>query len=457
MIYILLLLLTLLVIVSYLSCECDYMNPAVIYSFAFWIFVLMCVIEKNEYNITIHSETVLVIVGGNVIFLAWNLLLSRKKKKYCCTYELQEIKINKYLVGLIIVMQLITIVFFIKYISNISIAFYGGKKSISEMIGLYDTMTKFWPEIYSSLNVPIPLLYRIFSPISLAASYLIIYVVMNNYFAIKKIKFSHILVILLLAILILLNGSRSPLFRIVTMMGFLYYYFRYKTGNIKKGSLSLLLKIMVILVMLIVFFVILLEFMGRLGSQEHSISEYLFTYMGAPIVNLDTFILKRMNYVNTDLFGMQTFRPLYNFLGKMLHNKDWIYTSANVFSYSANGIEIGNVYTSYYNYLYDFGIAGVFPLVSIVAIYYNFTYRNILTKRKLNHKIDFEVFVYAYLINDLVMQPFSSRFYETVLDISFIKLIILAVLFNSLLIEQSIEFLGRRIVFPEVKKIKRRG
>ncbi|MBD4685630.1 oligosaccharide repeat unit polymerase, partial [Xanthomonas citri pv. citri] len=83
--------------------------------------------------------------------------------------------------------------------------------------------TKFWTEIFSELNVPIPLLYRIGNPITQGFGYLIVYIFIHNYVATKRIDKLHLLIILLLCLNIILNGSRSPIFRIVTMMLITFY------------------------------------------------------------------------------------------------------------------------------------------------------------------------------------------------------------------------------------------
>lgn len=63
------------------------------------------------------------------------------------------------------------------------------------MISLYDVMTKFWPDIFRELDVPVPLLYRIGNPITQGFGYLIVYVFVHNYVAVKKVNKLHLLII----------------------------------------------------------------------------------------------------------------------------------------------------------------------------------------------------------------------------------------------------------------------
>ncbi len=81
--------------------------------------------------------------------------------------------------------------------------------------------------------------------------------------------------------------------------------------------------------------------------------------------------------------------------------------------------------TTYYPVVYDFGILGVLPISIVFSLYYIFTYDRLLLQKS-NKIIDFRLFLYSYLINDLVMLIFSNRFFETILSIDFIRFYILA-------------------------------
>lgn len=92
---------------------------------------------------------------------------------------------------------------------------------------------------------------------------------------------------------------------------------------------------------------------------------------------------------------------------------------------ASNGLSTGNVLTTYYPVVYDFGILGVLPISIVFSLYYIFTYDRLLLQKS-NKIIDFRLFLYSYLINDLVMLIFSNRFFETILSIDFIRFYILA-------------------------------
>ena len=73
---------------------------------------------------------------------------------------------------------------------------------------------------------------------------------------------------------------------------------------------------------------------------------------------------------------------------------------------------------------------GLYPFIEIK--YYILTYDRLFLIKS-NKIIDFRLFLYSYLINDLVMLIFSNRFFETILSIEFIRFYIFAAVIIYLL------------------------
>ena len=242
---------------------------------------------------------------------------------------------------------------------------------------------------------------------------------------------------------ILLNGSRSPLLRVVTFIIIEMYILNYKKYHYRKGNLKFFLKLIFIVLAVSALMVVLLSLMGR-SENMVNISRYIFTYTGAPIVNLDNYLQRtsiKMLGGDTVFWGEHTFYKGYAYLAKILKVSftDKV-QQIDSFMFSNNGIEIGNVYTTYNVFACDFGYLGVFPLIFIVAMYYTVAYKKILRNTEMSKTIDLNLFIYAYLFNDLVMLPFSNRFYDTILDAPFIKMIIVAWLIKSALLDKKVTF-----------------
>ena len=421
--YLLVFSLLLILLFNFLVVSFDYMHPSVLFVIPFLLFGIISILGEEAYKIVFHEETLIVIVSSALVFTFITLLSQTLYKTNTQTkVVLSEIKISKVITFFFLIFFIATQLAFIKYLQEISIAYLGYIGNLGEMISLYDVMTKFWPDIFRELDVPVPLLYRIGNPITQGFGYLIVYVFVYNYVAIKKVDKLHLLIIFFLCLNIVLNGSRSPIFRIVTMMLIIFYVLYNKKNNVKKGNLTFLFKSLCIVIFSGVFFVFLLSLMGR--ENDLPLFHYIFIYVGAPLVNLDNYLAFRPDGSYATIFGEQTFRGLYAYLAKVIDDESLIFPTIDQFTFSNNGLEIGNVYTTFYSFIYDFEYIGFIPLVIIIAVYYIFTYHKIKIRNIKLDTVNFSLFIYAYLFNDLIMLAFSNRFYTTVLDIAFVKIIV---------------------------------
>lgn len=111
------------------------------------------------------------------------------------------------------------------------------------------------------------------------------------------------------------------------------------------------------------------ELLGRVSAADFG--GYLSTYLSAPIRNLDYYINNVMgrSFSRPDVWGKMTFVRMINFLGGFLKIDSWVYELDLPFLRS-NGYVCGNVYTTFYAYLYDFGVTGVIVLMILGGIYY---------------------------------------------------------------------------------------
>lgn len=434
--YLLVFSLLLILIFNLLIVNLDYMHPSILFVVPFLVFGVTSILGEEAYKIIFHEETLLVIVSSALIFTFITLLSQTVyKSKENLNFPLTEIIISKKVTLFFIVFFIVTQLAFIKYLEAISLAHFGYSGSLGEMISLYDVMTKFWTEIFSELNVPIPLLYRIGNPITQGFGYLIVYIFIHNYVATKRIDKLHLLIILLLCLNIILNGSRSPIFRIVTMMLITFYVLYNKQNNVRRGNIKFLLKSLLIVIFSGTFFIALLSLMGR--ENDLDMFHYIFIYVGAPLVNLDNYLAFRPDGSYATIFGEQTFRGLYAYIAKIISDESLIFPTIDQFTFSNNGLEIGNVYTTFYSFIYDFEYVGFIPLILIIALYYVFTYQRLKTRAIKTNKVHFSLFIYAYLFNALIMLAFSNRFYTTVLDIGFIKIVIFSYICHLLFVHRS--------------------
>ena len=391
-----------------------------IFCAVFLLSEILCLFFQKAYAIRFNLKTVIVLFSGFFAFTFVHLYLAPLKKPKRQIIKNHEIKIPSWFLYMFIAFQIIAIIAFVVYLHNISDTYDGKARSLGELINLYDTMTKFWQTEFRALEVTPPMIYRVLNPFVHAWGYMSVYIAVNNYYALKKIDWRFVISSVLLCILIFLNGSRSPLLRIMTMIVILVYIFSYRNGKLKTGDMKLLIKLAAIAIPAVLVLLLLVRFM-RPNVKISNLGNYIFIYAGAPLVNLNNWLAKFNGIPNLHLIGSQTFRNLYNYLGKWTGDTALeTYKSINEFAYSANGIEIGNVRTCFYFLLYDFSYLGPVIMIALMAYYYVFEYMRCMYSKSLKG-FDLRLFIYSYLINDLIMSFFSTRFYETVVSPDFLK------------------------------------
>lgn len=441
----------------------DYMNPVNIFCIVFLLSELICLSNVTNFAIKFHWTTFFVLLFSMTLFTFLSRYIYKNKKKGLKKnkVKLKKIVIDKKILIALIILQVLTIIAFIVYLYNITdyynthFAYDGKIYGFSNMIKLYDTLTKFWVDTFLKIKVSIPLVYRIGNPITYGCALTMIYIVVNNYIVEKKVHLLEVVPIILLCINIYINGSRSPIFRLLTMAIILYYILS-RFNSEKKISRKQNIKFVIVVgLILIVFGILMVCVMSLIGRKftVNSLNEYVFTYIGAPLVNFDNYIAKNGFKSHTWLLGAQSLKSMYNYIGKWTHNNTLLtYPTINVFTYSNNGIEIGNVYTTFYPWVYDLGVFGLIFIIPLI-LYYVYTYRDVSTK-KVFDGMSFKLFLYSYLFNDLIMLVFSNRFYETVFDPGAIKLMIFAFLFIQLCINKNYGIINWfKAKFLEIRKI----
>ena len=132
--------------------------------------------------------------------------------------KLKKIVIDKKILIALIILQVLTIIAFIVYLYNITdyynthFAYDGKIYGFSNMIKLYDTLTKFWVDTFLKIKVSIPLVYRIGNPITYGCALTMIYIVVNNYVVEKKVRLLEVLPIILLCINIIYKMAAEAQF-----------------------------------------------------------------------------------------------------------------------------------------------------------------------------------------------------------------------------------------------------
>lgn len=461
MIYLLLIVTLLFFTLNLVDSSFDLFAPGVLFCLIGAICEAICIVFQSTFDLQFHYYSLMAFTLGFIVMTATGMICRRLlKKRRALNLEKvgagknealpKEIPFSNLWYIALALLQIGVILAFVYYLYSLA-RWWGEDTNLKAMINLYNNMTKFW---HKDVDVQIPMFYRIFNPICEAAAYMAIYIALNNFLVTQKFNPLPLVNVILLGVLIILNGSRSPLFRVLTMVIFLYYIHGRRAHPDDPHPMRFIAHIVIILG---IFAAIMLGIVDLMRIPSHHVEwvTYLFIYTGAPMSNFDRLFWGHPDvFFNgiSKFFGENTFTSLWSYLDKheiITYEPSY---RLSIFAFSRNGIEIGNVYTTFAAFVYDFGVFSIVPLIAVLALYYFIGYDHCIHPKATEKHFDFGLFIYAYLFNDLCMLWFSNRFYETVLNISFIKIFVIAWVLDIVLIEHRITFGKKTIQLPWFSK-----
>ena len=129
---------------------------------------------------------------------------------------------------------------------------------------------------------------------------------------------------------------------------------------------------------------------------------------------------------------MHTFYSLWSWLGKELPLRDLPFNTVNEFN-------LGNVYTTYYDYIYDFGYSGIIPLISIMAVLQQLLFEKVRWG-KCNNKMVFWYVLFGYEFPNILFSFFSNEFYIYNFSSVFVQYCLLWIAFRVFCLDINISF-----------------
>lgn len=388
-------------------------GPAFLMTAAYSVSVLSALCHVKEWNLSISSETVMILIIGLVIFVGtsflWRILSYKSKQRI----EEKQLRINKMvvyksrnlkmLVVLSCFISVLYILFYIKAVGGISLANFAQT--------IYATrMNNFLSDDY----IGVPTVVNQLTKLLRASSYIGIYIYINNHLLGKKEKKLLLIPTLFYIPVILLSGGRFDLivlfFYTLICFGILYQCINNTSINFK-----LIVKILFLVIIVLICFSNFKQFLGR--KEAVSIVDDITKYFGGSIKCFDMYIKKHVLYkqetgsIFTLLTGVEKFL-------KQLH----IININETGSFSEDFIQvgnivIGNVYTGYRNYIETYGLMGVVISQMILASIVNTLYYKAL--RNYTTKFSWSCIIYATISFSIILHFFSEFFFGSVISLNF--------------------------------------
>lgn len=438
MIYILILMLTIIMVISYRLSNFDYMAPTFLMIALFWLSTICVWINYGSWNIEILPFTVFIIISGILFFCIGYYIISYSfVRRYSKVQhnELHYISIPNWKVIMYIIFSSIIAFLYAKAIIN-EVGNYG---TWSEIMERYRYATVY--QEITNKEIYIPRFLSTGRMIVNAAGYIFVYVCINNFLITKRWEKIKLCAILTCVLVSLVGSQRLDLIRIPLAMMVIYYALNDGTGKFTYSNRTRLL-----LKYIALAFIIILCFSGvrTLVGRQNTLGavEYISQYLGGPIVLLDDYLKKPI--YDSNIFGKESFWGVYNFLYSITGNIKYKYDYTLEFR-TINGINMGNVYTAFRMYYHDFGFWGIiimdFTLGVIFSILYGAIKYNIKLKlNKMNFfkyksKVNFLIIVYSVIIHSIVMMFYQDWFFSHVIEWYQIKLLIMMWLIKVFLID----------------------
>ncbi len=428
-IYLLIVLMLMILYLAYCLMNRDLVSPAVVFIAPFCAALICAAIYRTKWELNIHFNTFMVILLGcfefAIVCIIIHLTLGKKcrRKLQCMSSKYKEnmqvIHAEPWKILGIILIQLL----------SVYVVYFDMKRSLGRygISGNLRTLMYYFREyrMFSDYQVGLSSIGSNLRLVSIAVTYIWIYIICNN--RICKARSKHLLLMLISVSLGIVNsamlGARGEAIQII-MAVILIFLFLQKKYNGWKAILNFKQVLLIALLFMILMFGFKTagDLVGRSTVINYHLSavDELAKYLGAEIKNLDIYL--ENPFENNQIIGSQTFGTILGWIGGKLH-LNWEIKALLPFQ-KVNGISLGNVYTVFYAYISDFGYWGVFFLTMIYAAIVQIVYEYAQIERK-NTRISFNIILNSYILFSVAFSFFGERFFSAVLNISFIKYILI--------------------------------
>lgn len=442
MIYILFLLFFLMLIYLYLRFNRDLIQPSVIFCLVYCVSIFCAILNVSKWNIQLEMKTFLILFLGAVEFIIISLLVNKyfeKNSKSCEVVRKNRsfnIEIEKYKVVIITIYNVIMIALLLYYVFNIAGQF-GKFNSLSEALTLFKQHTSYakdaeLPHLLLFAQKPIIVFAYIFMYLYIKSIIFneensILYNIFSNWY--------YLIPVVGYIIHEFINSNRLT----ILSLGFAGFTIALVLYNIKTDwkkpiKIKTIGIIGVIGIAVLVIFYLSASWIGRINNKN--LIDYITLYCGGSIENLNLFI--KYPPESSNIFGKESFyyliKNLHDYgimpLGKM-------YPIHLEFRYY-DGIMIGNVYTAYRRWLYDFGIFGMIILQGGMALFFNVFYNKI--KYSASKYLDFGIIIFSYMVYSIFLHPIDSYFYLQTVRLAFISTFVLFIIIYIFVFEFQITF-----------------
>ncbi len=444
LIYILFILLILMFVVIYTKIDKDIFSPALLFVLTYIVSVGCAVCNVKLWNIKMAPVTFCVLLLGTLEFVGISLYISSRYRVYekkIIQRPLKEIELSWW--KIILTDTACAGYMVLLYCNVIAIAGrHGTYENLSEALAIFKKVTT------ETLTDSLPWWLGQVERLAMLCGYIFMYIVIRNIIAqgrkMSKKQIAKNICCIIPILLHLCNGflvgDRLQMLQIIVggvIICFLMW--SYKTGK-RYISLKTIGILAVCACAGLVLFYFSASLIGRVNTK--GLWEYITFYCGCSIECLNQFF--KNPPMPSNIFGKET---LYNLNLKLytlgLLDLKKFYSIHLEFRYYGD-VMVGNVYTAYRRWIYDFGFVGAIILQGVMAAVMSIFY-NKLKYRKVRN-IGFWLILYSYLAYTVVFHPIDGYFYVQYVSQTFITTVILIWLMYWFFVNMKIEYKNGLII-----------
>lgn len=406
-----------LLIIAYFINNKELFSPSVIYCSGFALASFFALLNEKKWG-NIDLITYSIVFGGLLEFFIVTCIVRfifniKAKNTYNNIFQDKNV-VSKYKLVLLLVVQLFNLLLIVYYLRKAT-----GLSNIIAASHYINQSNNGWIQNQVQLPTIVGILSAFNNACGLFSEYLMAKNIINK--SHSNIIFLFLIVLLGLITTMLVSGARGGVVYNIIAFTF-YFYFMYKV-KIKwnKNNGKWLLIIFGGLIIMVILLPWSASLVGRPVTDDTNPIDYISIYIGAEIKNLSLFIQNSLYPVKEAIWGQQTFVGIVGPLSRLLRLNIPQYSLDLPFK-SINGYSLGNVYTTFYPWLYDFGYSGVFILTMIMGTISEAIYLCAKTQGNNRHLIG--MLIYGYISSFLFLSFFSNKFYEEVFSKNMLYIVI---------------------------------
>lgn len=383
-----------------------YVAPATLFCLGFFACFSVALVYQEQWGFELHDITLFVVMGGLFSFtlaaIAADLFFQKASEKALPRRE-KPFFLPVYRISLAVFLVINILAIVTAAVSLMQM--YPGQGLLGSM-GAYNNALKF----ESGESKSFPRYVLTLRNITLFFGYVACYLLAQQ--IVCKRKKGRVLLVAIVGTTLIASmqsGARSGAVGYIVVFFACYELIMLHRYGRRHVSIKQILTVVAVCLILVAVFQASLTLLGRQGGNL-SFLDYLTIYCGAQLPNLDEFLIEGVKRQGLP-WGAMTFVTSYGDIGNWFGVSGLDYSLDLPFR-SRMGQSMGNVYTAFYSYYYDFGFMGVAILSFLAGFASQVLFRlTIRASGRLTSSV-LSIF-YAILSYNLVLSFFTNRLYES--------------------------------------------